>query len=50
MLQQPLKRPAVMKAFIAKCRNADGGYGVEPGKPSSVSGTYYAGTILDWMK
>jgi prenyltransferase beta subunit len=35
--------------FVARCRNDDGGYGVEPGQPSGVSGTYYAGTILDWL-
>jgi prenyltransferase beta subunit len=37
------------RAFVARCRNADGGYGVAPGKPSSVSGTYYAGSVLHWL-
>ncbi|HEY2785447.1 MAG TPA: prenyltransferase/squalene oxidase repeat-containing protein [Fimbriiglobus sp.] len=41
--------PAKLKSFIAKCRNADGGYGVEPGKLSSVGGTYYAVTVLHWL-
>jgi prenyltransferase beta subunit len=38
-----------LKGFIAKCRNKDGGYGTEPGKESSVSGTYYAAIILHWL-
>jgi hypothetical protein len=37
------------RAFLAKCRNADGGYGVAPGQPSSVAGTYYAGSVLHWL-
>jgi hypothetical protein len=41
---------ARMLAFVDKCRNADGGYGVAPGQPSSVSGTYYAGIIRHWLK
>lgn len=46
------KRPAksdAMKAFIAKCRNDDGGYGIRPGAPSSVGGTYFAGILLHWL-
>jgi hypothetical protein len=35
--------------FVDKCRNADGGYGVAPGQPSSVSGSYYAGIIRHWF-
>jgi prenyltransferase beta subunit len=38
-----------LRAFLAKCRNADGGYGVAPGQPSSASGTYFAGIILHWL-
>ena len=37
------------RAFVAKCRNADGGYAVDPGQPSSVSGTYFAGSVLHWL-
>jgi prenyltransferase beta subunit len=37
------------REFIARCRNADGGYGVGPGQPSGTSGTYFAGTILHWL-
>ena len=39
-----------LEAFIAKCRNGDGGYGVTPGQPSSVSGCYYAAIIRRWLK
>jgi len=38
-----------LRAFIARCRNDDGGYGVSPGQPSSVSGTYYATIISHWL-
>jgi prenyltransferase beta subunit len=37
-------------SFIAKCRNSDGGYGVAPGQASSVGSTYFAATILHWLK
>ena len=38
-----------VRKFIASCRNDDGGYGVTPGQPSTVSGTYYAAIILHWL-
>lgn len=38
-----------LRAFVAKCRNDDGGYGVRPGQPSGVSGCYYAGSVLHWL-
>jgi hypothetical protein len=38
-----------LRAFLAACRNEDGGYGVAKGKPSSASGTYYAVTITHWL-
>jgi hypothetical protein len=45
------KPPSVerLKKFIASCRNTDGGYGLAPGQPSSVGGTYYAAIILHWL-
>ncbi len=45
-------RPDVerFRSFVANCRNADGGYGVAPGEPSSVSATYFASIILHWLK
>jgi hypothetical protein len=45
-------RPDVegVRSFVAKCRNEDGGYGVAPGQPSSVGGTYFAAIITHWLK
>ena len=40
---------AKVRAFVAKCRNADGGYGVAPGQPSNAGGTYFASIILHWL-
>jgi prenyltransferase beta subunit len=39
-----------LRAFIGKCRNADGGYGVTPGQPSQVGATYFAAMILHWLE
>lgn len=41
---------AKLRDFLAKCRNADGGSGVVPGEPSSVSGVYYAAVVSKWLK
>lgn len=38
-----------LRAFVARCRGRDGGYGVEPGRPSSAGGTYFAGVVLHWL-
>jgi prenyltransferase beta subunit len=38
------------RAFVARCRNPDGGYGVAPGQPSSVAATYFASIILHWLR
>lgn len=38
-----------LRAFIASCRNPDGGYGVRPKEPSSLHGTYYATIIRYWL-
>jgi prenyltransferase beta subunit len=46
------ERPAdvdKLRAFIGKCRNKDGGYGVAPGQESTASGTYFAAIILHWL-
>lgn len=37
-----------LKSFVASCRNADGGYGPQPGQPSGSAGTYYAAIVLHW--
>jgi prenyltransferase beta subunit len=49
LLKEKPKDVAKLKEFVAKCRNADGGYGVAPGQPSTVSGTYYAAVIGKWL-
>lgn len=46
---KPAKADGVA-AFVATCRNADGGYGVKPGEASSMSGVYYAVRIGAWLK
>jgi prenyltransferase beta subunit len=46
------ERPAdseKLRTFISKCRNPDGGYGVEPGKTSAIGSTYYAAILLHWL-
>jgi prenyltransferase beta subunit len=50
MLKAKPKQSDKCREFIGKCRNSDGGYGVVPGEASSVSGTYFAGSILHWLE
>ena len=50
MLKAKPARAGDFRAFVAKCRNADGGYGPQPGKPSHVGATYNAGIILHWLE
>lgn len=38
-----------LRAFIAKCRNEDGGYGASPGQPSAISTTYNAAIVSYWL-
>jgi hypothetical protein len=49
MLKAKPADPDRVRAFIAKCRNSDGGYGIVPGQRSSASGTYFAAIILHWL-
>jgi len=49
MLKAKPARVADCRAFVARCRNADGGYGVAPGQPSNVGATYFASIILHWL-
>jgi prenyltransferase beta subunit len=49
MLKARPARSDDLRAFVAKCRNRDGGYGVSPGAPSSAGGTYFASIILHWL-
>ncbi|MBM3992917.1 MAG: hypothetical protein FJ303_01995 [Planctomycetes bacterium] len=39
-----------VRSFVAKCRNADGGYGIAPGKTSTVGATYFAVITMHWLK
>jgi len=50
LLKEKPKDVEKLKEFVGKCRNADGGYGVGPGQPSTVSGTYYAAAITHWLE
>jgi len=45
------KKPDIelCRAFVARCRNLDGGYGLAPGQRSNVSATYFAAIILHWL-
>jgi len=49
MLKAKPSRVDDLRKLVAKCRDADGGYGVQPDMASHVSGTYYAGIILKWL-
>lgn len=49
LLKAKPKEPAALRGFIAKCRNADGGYGVRPGEASNVGAVYYAAIVTHWL-
>jgi prenyltransferase beta subunit len=49
MLQSQPEDVGRLRAFLDSCHNADGGYGIAKGKPSSASGTYYISSILQWF-
>lgn len=49
MLKARPARSDDLRAFIVKCRNTDGGYGVTPGTPSTASATYFASILLHWL-
>ena len=46
------KKPDTQKlqAFIASCRNPDGGYGLTKGDSSTASATYQALIVLSWLE
>jgi hypothetical protein len=50
MLKSQPKDVEGVRSFVAKCRNADGGYGVSPGEPSNINATYFAAIIRHWAK
>jgi prenyltransferase beta subunit len=41
--------PDKCRAFVVRCRNSDGGYGMSPGAPSGAAPTYFAGAVLHWL-
>ena len=45
------KKPDIelCRAFVAHCRNLDGGYGLAPAQRSNISATYFAAIILHWL-
>jgi hypothetical protein len=49
MLKEKPKDVAGLKKFLAGCRRADGGYGVDASAPSSMSGTYYFAIVSKWL-
>jgi prenyltransferase beta subunit len=49
LLKEKPKDVTKLRAFVAKCRNPDGGYGVAPGEKSAVGGTYYAAIVTKWL-
>lgn len=49
LLNERPKDRAGMRAFLRKCRNADGGFGAQPGAKSSVPATYYFAIITKWL-
>jgi hypothetical protein len=49
LLKEKPADPAKLRGFVALCRNKDGGYGVTPGAPSTMSGVYYAAIVSKWL-
>jgi hypothetical protein len=49
LLKEKPKDAAGVKKFLASCRRADGGYGVDAAAPSSMSGTYYFAAVSKWL-
>lgn len=50
MLKEQPRNPAVLRAFVLKCRNPDGGFGVQPGENSTIGATYFAAIVDHWVK
>jgi prenyltransferase beta subunit len=49
MIKERPDSTSKLRAFVAKCRNDDGGYGVAPGEKSAIGSTYFAAIILHWL-
>jgi prenyltransferase beta subunit len=50
LLKETPKDVAKVREFVAKHRNADGGYATKPGDASGMSGAYYAAIVSSWAK
>jgi prenyltransferase beta subunit len=50
MLKEKPADVAGLRKFVARCRNADGGYGIAPGQPSGAGPTYFASIVLHWLE
>jgi hypothetical protein len=50
MLKGKPKDVRALQSFLSRCFNADGGYGIAPGQPSSVGATYYAAIVRHWLE
>jgi hypothetical protein len=49
MLKAQPQHPKACRTFIARCRNVDGGYGLQPGQAGAANATYFAGILLHWL-
>ena len=49
LLEQPPLDRARLRAFLASCRNADGGSAVQPGEASGAGPTYYSAIVTHWL-
>jgi prenyltransferase beta subunit len=49
MLKEKPANAEALRRFVSRCRNADGGYGLAPGQPSTITATYFAGAVLHWL-
>jgi hypothetical protein len=49
MLKERPADPEKLRAFVAKCRTAAGGYGPMPGQPPTAGATYYAAIVGHWL-
>jgi len=50
MLKEEPADVKTLQAFLATCRNKDGGYGTAPGQESTAAGTYFAAIIRHWLE
>jgi prenyltransferase beta subunit len=50
LLKEKPKDEKSLNQFLNSCRSRDGGYGIEKGQPSTMSGVYYGTAIAKWME